>query len=114
MHEAGLVSDLIADLLIGERASPRAIRKIRVRIGSGESPEAIQEAFHVLSAGTPLARAKLEILPSSPTVDCACGRSFHASHEQVLCGVAVCPTCEAICTVSGGHALEVVRLVADA
>ncbi len=95
MHEAGIALNLI-DAVQGRLASepgaagPGArVAAIHVRVGelAGVSTEALDFAFEYLSAGTPLAGARLVFDHVPLTVRCqACGRTTPVEDLVFRCG----------------------------
>lgn len=107
MHEAGIALNLIEAVEERLEAVPGArVAAIRVRVGelSGVSSDALGFAFECLSAGTPLAGARLVFETVPLTITCqACGRT---SPVEDL--VFRCPACGSEKTqVAGGRELEV-------
>ncbi len=110
MHEASIALNLIEAVetrleTLTDPAAPR-VSAIHVRIGelSGVSADALEFAFGCLSAGTPLAGARLVFEPVPLEVTCeACG---HAGPVEDL--VFRCAACGSERTrVSAGRELEV-------
>jgi hydrogenase nickel incorporation protein HypA/HybF len=107
MHEAGIALNLIEAVEQRLESQPSAqVAVIHVRVGelAGVSAEALDFAFQCLSAGTPLAGARLEFEVVPLTMACeACGRT---SRVEDL--VFRCPACGSEQTrVSTGRELEV-------
>ena len=107
MHEASIALNLIEAVEQRLEAQPEArVKAIHVRVGelAGVSTDALDFAFECLSAGTPLAGARLvfDVIPL--TMVCgACGRT---SPVEDL--VFRCPACGSESTrVSTGRELEV-------
>jgi hydrogenase nickel incorporation protein HypA/HybF len=74
MHELGITRNLVA--IVGDAAKGRAVRKVWLEIGSRSAlmPEAVRFCFDVVSKGTVLEDAELEIVQVSPGWQCtACG-----------------------------------------
>ncbi len=115
MHEASIALNLIEAVeRRRESQAPARVTAIHVRVGelAGVSTEALDFAFQCLSAGTPLAGARLvfEAVPLTMTCE-ACGRT---SPVEDL--VFRCPACGSErTTIVGGRELEVRTVdVADA
>ena len=106
MHEASIALNLIEAVEQRLESQPGHVAAIHVRVGelAGVSTEALDFAFQCLSAGTPLAGARLvfDVIPL--TMVCgACGRT---SPVEDL--VFRCPACGSESTrVSTGRELEV-------
>ena len=107
MHEASIALNLIEAVEQRlEAQGPAQVSAIHVRVGelAGVSTEALEFAFQCLSAGTPLAGARLvfEVVPLTMACE-ACGRT---SPVEDL--VFRCPACGSEKTrVSTGRELEV-------
>ena len=107
MHEASIALNLIGAVEQRLEAQPDLhVGAIHVRVGelAGVSTEALDFAFQCLSAGTPLAGARLvfEVVPLTMACD-ACGRT---SRVEDL--VFRCPQCGSEKTrISSGRELEV-------
>ncbi len=107
MHEASIALNLIEAVEQRlESESHGRVEAIHVRVGelAGVSTEALEFAFQCLSAGTPLAGARLvfEAVPLTVTCD-ACGRT-----NPVEDLVFRCPACGSEKTrVASGRELEV-------
>ena len=107
MHEASIALNLIEAVEGRLESQPSArVAVIHVRVGelAGVSTEALDFAFQCLSAGTPLAGARLAFEQVPLTMTCgACGRT---SRVEDL--VFRCPACGSEKTqVSTGRELEV-------
>ena len=90
MHELGITRNLVA--IVSEAAQGRRVRKVWLEIGelSALMPDAVRFCFDVVSQGTALESATLEILAVRPGWQCvACNAAFG---EQ---GHAACPDCGA-------------------
>jgi hydrogenase nickel incorporation protein HypA/HybF len=70
MHELGITRNLVA--IVNDAAKGRAVRKVWLEIGSRSAlmPEAVRFCFDVVSKGTALEDAKLEIVQVSPGWQC--------------------------------------------
>jgi hydrogenase nickel incorporation protein HypA/HybF len=107
MHEASIALNLIEAVEQRlEAGTPARVAAIHVRVGelAGVSTEALEFAFQCLSAGTPLAGARLVFEDVPLTVVCgACGAT-----NPVEDLVFRCPACGSEKTrVSTGRELEV-------
>lgn len=75
MHEYGLVEGIIQ--AVHERAGDRPVRRVRVRIGTlhRATDGPMDQAFEMVTAGTSLEGAALELIQVPVTNTCrACGR----------------------------------------
>jgi hydrogenase nickel incorporation protein HypA/HybF len=89
MHELGITRNLVA--IVGDAAKGRAVRKVWLEIGSRSAlmPEAVRFCFDVVSKGTVLEDAKLEIVTVYPGWQCtACGVEMSGTAQSACseCG----------------------------
>lgn len=88
MHELGITRNLVA--IVGDAANGRAVRKVWLEIGSRSAlmPEAVRFCFDVVSKGTTLEDAKLEIVQIAPGWQCtACDAQLGDASQST------CPDC---------------------
>lgn len=90
MHETSIARTLLEE--VGERVRRAGIRgrvaAVRLRLGrmSTVVPESLKFAFEVLSRGSPLDGARLEIEEVPVRARCrACGRGFEIDEPCFLC-----------------------------
>ena len=100
MHEVAAVGALI-DAVVSEIAEhqPCRVEVVRVQRGSAFLEEALVQSFAMLSRGTPLDGARLEIEVVDHFVDCPCGIERPILAEELIGHVWVCSNC--------GHVEEV-------
>ena len=100
MHEMAAVSDVL-DAVVASVAEhhPCRVDVVRVRRGSSFSEDALLQGFEILTAGTVLEGARLEVEVLNRFVECACGRSRLVTADDLLGHLWVCPIC--------GHAEEI-------
>ncbi|MBI2505786.1 MAG: hydrogenase maturation nickel metallochaperone HypA [Candidatus Latescibacteria bacterium] len=111
MHEFGIVSDMVAQLL--RQLQGRKIRQIhslRFRRGSTFSPEALEQAYRMSTAGTLLEGAKLIIETVDHQFDCKCGHSQVVTCDELLGHFFICPQCSAAVEIDEAHDLELVEV----
>lgn len=103
MHELSVAESLIK--IIGEEMARHNLsRLLRVKVVYGQLsaivPEALDTAFEVLTHGTPLAGAVMEMERKDMAVRCRrCGHEFSPSREDMI--RMPCP----LCTEETGHAI---------
>lgn len=96
MHELSIADGLIK--IIGEEMAKHNLRKLlKVKIVFGQIsaivPEALETAFEVLTHGTPLAGAQVEIVAKPMVVRCRqCGQEFSPLPEDRI--LMPCPGCK--------------------
>jgi Zn finger protein HypA/HybF involved in hydrogenase expression len=109
MHELSLVADLVAQC--EQRAGGRPVEVIRVRHASSVPEEALQQAFGMLSVGSCLAVARLELEQFDIQLDCSCGFAGVVGHDDLISGsIAVCPDCGDVSTLHRTAELELLEL----
>ena len=91
MHDYHAVRALI-ERLRADRAGD--VSEVRIRAGASYSPEALQQAFEMLTPGTTLEGSRLVVEPASDVCTCpACGQSWEVADEDLAGLLAVCPAC---------------------
>jgi len=86
MHELAIAESLVAAVL--ERTEQRPVTTVRIRVGklSGVVADALDFAFEVATAGTPLEGATLEIEQPTGRASCrTCGADFELPDLILLC-----------------------------
>ena len=92
MHEVSLVAELVEAC---ERAAAGAtVRTVRVRHASAIPEDAVRQAFELLTTGTPLAAARLDLTSFDIEVRCPCGFVGRPDHDALDAGpFSECPSC---------------------
>jgi Zn finger protein HypA/HybF involved in hydrogenase expression len=108
MHEASLVAELVGACL--ERAGGARIELVRVRRAATAEADIVEEAFRLLTAGTALAGAVLELEPVERHLDCGCGFTGMLGPGDTAGGFAVCPSCGAVSPCPPGAELELIEV----
>jgi hydrogenase nickel incorporation protein HypA/HybF len=110
MHEAGIVQSLLT--LAGEKARAAGagrIESIRIRVGrmTGVVPEALEQAFTILRAGTIASGAALDVEYVPGAFWCSeCGGEFETDEL-----IGACPTCgEPSADLRRGREMDLVSL----
>jgi len=86
MHELAIAESLVAAVL--ERTEDQRVTAVRIRVGrlSGVVPDALDFAFEIAVAGTPLEGASLEIEQPTGRASCrTCGQDFGLVDLILLC-----------------------------
>ena len=89
MHELGITRNLVA--IVSEKAAGRRVRKVWLEIGEHSAllPDAVRFCFDVVSKGTALEAAMLEIVTIKPGWQCQdCGEppAAPAARTCAACG----------------------------
>lgn len=106
MHDQHAIQALIDRLTA---AGLEDVAEVRIQAAAIFSPEALQQAYEMLTQGTPLAGSRLVVAEWDHDCTCpSCGRAWKVAREDVEGHVVVCPSCGAICPVEGGAGIEVI------
>ncbi len=110
MHELSVaqnIVDIVGQYVPADHA--RDVRLVRIRIGplAGIVAESLEFCFGAIVSGTPLEKARLDIVETSVESKCgACGRVFTVDGSMFLC-----PGCgSADVTIMSGTELQVVEI----
>jgi Zn finger protein HypA/HybF involved in hydrogenase expression len=94
MHELAAVDALVDAVVLGvAEHQPCRIEMVRVRRGSTFSEEALRQGFEMLTRGTPIEGARLEVEAIDEVVVCRCGLQQVMRVEDLIGDVWICPTC---------------------
>jgi hydrogenase nickel incorporation protein HypA/HybF len=86
MHELGITRNIVA--IVGDAARGRRVRRVTLEVGklSGVMSNAIAFCFDIVSQGTPLAGASLEIREIDGRARCCvCGDEFETATLFTAC-----------------------------
>jgi Zn finger protein HypA/HybF involved in hydrogenase expression len=109
VHDYHAVKALVEHL--GRELGPEAGRvdEVRVRADATLSPEALEQAYEMLTKDTPLEGSRLVVEEPLDEQLCeTCGTSWTATHEDVAGHLLICPSCGALSAIEGTTGLEVV------
>jgi len=107
VHDQHAVQNLI------ERLSDlEDVAEVRIRAGASFSPEALRQAFEMLTADTPLAGSRLVVEGLVEERGCpTCGSTWAVSSDDVAGHLVLCPSCGAPSPIGpGASAIEVVEV----
>jgi Zn finger protein HypA/HybF involved in hydrogenase expression len=97
---------LVAEL---DPSDLRDVELVRVRAGAVFSPEALAQAYEMLTVGTPLEGSRLLVEAPADRFECgACGHGWTPSSEDVVGGMAICPSCGTPSPLPAASGIEVV------
>lgn len=106
MHDQHAVQELIERLSCLEH-----VTEVRVRAGVIYSPEALQQAYAMQTAGTPLEGSRLIVEERREERTCrACERTWEVSAEDVAGHVVLCPACGSPAPLEDAATLEVIGI----
>lgn len=114
MHEYAAVEALIEGLsheLAGRRV--RRVTMVRLRRGSAFDDAALRQAYAMLTPGTPLAGAALEVAVEDLEVACDCGHRQIITSDDLVGHLFVCPACGTPQEIENTHDLAVVEVTAE-
>ncbi|MGP8161121.1 MAG: hydrogenase/urease maturation nickel metallochaperone HypA [Candidatus Dormibacteria bacterium] len=85
--------------------------EVRIRASPVFSPEALEQAYEMLTAGTPLAGSRLAIEDPPEQRACSrCGVSFTLSHDDMAGHLVLCPSCGEPSALEVGTGIEVLGI----
>ncbi len=125
MHEYSLMENVIATIMVELKSSGEEIKAgrpftVTLKVGALEmhSEEASRQAFEVLTRGTVLEGALLNLIILPVTVSCSqCGHQgplpMGAVDPHDALPLAECPQCGALTPVLGGRGVESIELQWD-
>jgi len=94
MHELAAVGALIdAVVLSVAEHQPCRVEAVRVQRGTAFLEAALIQGFEMLSRGTVLEGARLEVEVVNHTIDCPCGLERPMFAEELVGHVWICPNC---------------------
>jgi hydrogenase nickel incorporation protein HypA/HybF len=89
------------------------VAEVRIRASPVFSPEALQQAYEMLTRETPLQGSRLVVEGLPDERECpACGSSWLVSSDDLVGHLLVCPSCGALSGIEGGAGIEVVAVTA--
>src|SRR3954447_3858631 len=95
MHEVSLVAELVAACERVAGGVPG--RTLRVRHTSAIPEDVVRQAFAMLTSGTPLGTARLELSSFDLVVRCPCGFAGRLDHDALDAGpFSECPSCASL------------------
>lgn len=108
MHELSLVSELV-DACVAA-AGGRPVASVRVRVAGTVPTELVRQGFAMLSTGTSLESAELEIEPFDVRIRCSCGFDGALEHDDLIGpSLAICPQCDALQRIAAVPELELLE-----
>ncbi len=114
MHEFGIVEGIVNGILPQlNSANVRQVKSIHFRRGSAFSEEALLQAYHATTQGTPLQDAELVIDTINLNYVCRCGVQRVITSDDLEGHMYICPFCGAIHEVDEAHDLELVDIIAE-
>jgi Zn finger protein HypA/HybF involved in hydrogenase expression len=109
MHDVHAVRALV-DRLITELAGPAAgaVCEVHVRADVTLSPEALEQAYEMLTPGTVLKGSRLVVDETAAEHLCGtCGVASPVTHDDVAGHLLICPSCGSLAPLEGFSGLRV-------
>jgi hydrogenase nickel incorporation protein HypA/HybF len=114
VHDYHAVKALV-DHLRRQLEDPDAgrVEEVRIRADATLSPEALEQAYEMLTKDTPLEGSRLVVEePPEERLCETCGASWTATHEDVAGHLLICPICGALSAIEGTTGLQLVTITA--
>ena len=110
MHDYHAVSALV-ERLVRDPSLAEAIAEVRVRASPVFSPEALRQAYQILTEDTPLGGSRLLVEELADRRECSqCGTAWAVSPDDVAGHLVICPTCGALTPLDAGAAIELLEI----
>lgn len=110
MHDYHAVEALV-ERLTSELAEVGCVTQVRIRADAIFSPEALQQAYEMLTLDTPLEGSRLAVERQPDEHECpACGKRWAATHDDLAGHLLVCPSCGALSAIEGSTGIRVVGI----
>ncbi|MGA3151795.1 MAG: hydrogenase/urease maturation nickel metallochaperone HypA [Streptosporangiaceae bacterium] len=114
LHDYHAVSALVARLT-RDPSLAADIAEVRVRASPVFSPEALRQAYQMLTQDTPLSGSRLLVEELADRRECAlCGAAWAVSPDDVAGHLVVCPSCGALSPLDAGAAIELLEIRSSA
>lgn len=95
MHELSLISELVE--ACEREAVGQPVSVVRVRVAGTVPTELVRQGFAMLTTGTLLESAVLEIESFDLRLRCSCGFDGVLEHDDLIgASLATCPQCDAL------------------
>lgn len=115
MHEYAAVEALIEDL--SDHLAARGVMRataVRLRRSSAFDDEALRQAFAMLSPGTPLEGAILDVTVANLDFACGCGHRQVITADDLIGHLFICPSCGAAREIEHSDDLVVLAVTTEA
>lgn len=110
MHDYHAVSALVARLA-RDPSLAEGIAEVRVRASPVFSPEALRQAYQMLTADTPLSGSSLLVEELADRRDCArCGTTWAVTPDDVAGHLVICPSCGALAPLDAAAVIELLEI----
>ncbi len=110
VHDYHAVSALIAHLA-RDPGRAEGLAEVCVRASPVFSPEALRQAYQMLTEDTPLSGSRLLVEELVDYRECAqCGTAWTVSPDDVAGHVVICPSCGALAPLDPGATIELLEI----
>ena len=110
MHDYHAVGALVARLA-GDPGAAADIAEVRVRASPVFSPDALRQAYQMLTEDTPLRGSRLLVEELADHRECArCGTAWAVSPDDVAGHLVICPSCGAPAPLGAAAAIELLEI----
>lgn len=110
MHDYHAIGALVARLT-RDPSLAAGIAEVRVRASPVFSPDALLQAYQMLTADTPLSGSHLLVEELADRRECpSCGAAWAVSADDVAGHLVICPSCGALSPLDTGDTLELLEV----
>jgi Zn finger protein HypA/HybF involved in hydrogenase expression len=110
VHDYHAVCALIARLA-RDPSLAEDIAEVHVRASPVFSPEALRQAYQMLTEDTPLSGSRLLVEQLADRRECAqCGSAWAVSPDDVAGHLVLCPSCGALAPLDAGAVIELLEI----
>jgi len=110
VHDYHAVGALVARLAL-DPSLAEAIAEVRVRASPVFSPEALRQAYQMLTEDTPLSGSRLLVEELADHRECAqCGTAWAVSADDVAGHLVICPSCGALTPLEARTAIQLLEV----
>jgi len=110
VHDYHAASALVARLA-HDPSLAEGIAEVHVRASPVFSPEALQQAYQMLTEDTPLSGSRLFVEVLAERRECAqCGTAWTVSPDDVAGHLVICPSCGALTPLDARAAIELLEI----
>ena len=110
MHDYHAIGALVARLA-RDPSLADGIAEVRVRASPVFSPDALRQAYQMLTEDTPLSGSRLLIEELADRRECAqCGTAWTVSLDDIAGHLVICPSCGALAPLDAGALIELLEI----
>ena len=110
MHDYHAIGALVARLA-RDPSLAESIAEVRVRASPVFSPDALRQAYQMLTQDTPLSGSRLLIEELADRRECTlCGTAWAVSPDDIAGHLVICPSCGALAPLDVGALIELLEI----